>query len=136
MSKAFDRECAIARAKHVEVVSGTQLKGWAIFSGCGGEDPTFVAFVSDISYAEAILKARDPDDPSTELVFDATMVPALASEMGIVCANDVGIKDHTELEEALGDLWVDRDTERAVIGHIGDGLDCGCAACVSQDPYL
>ena len=76
----------------------TNVRGYAVFIGCEGEDPRFRAFLVDKDQAEALaslMRASICDGSvQCELAF-------LTSDMGLVTANDFEIKTHEELEQRI-----------------------------------
>jgi len=63
-----------------------QPTGWAVFTGCEGEDPSFHAYFATLEGAELFLKAcRNPD--SDTYLCDPTIVPAALVDGEIVIAN-------------------------------------------------
>lgn len=74
---------------HVEVTDARA--GWAVFSGCDGEDPELQAFFPGVrgkDHAARMLTMTIQDgDEQVLLVFDGAHEPALACDLGIVVAN-------------------------------------------------
>lgn len=70
----------------VEVVSVTEPTGWAIFTGCDGEDPTFHAFFADLDDAERYVSmCADPDSDS--YMCDPDIAPAIVNNRTILVGN-------------------------------------------------
>lgn len=88
---------------------------WAVFSGCEGEDPTLRAVFfgrGAKAMAEAVLEAKDPEEPDEKLVFDGDRAPAFFDDdedggPGLYVANHV---DDAEAIAALA-RYFRRDPE-------------------------
>lgn len=82
-------------------IEGYELtRGWAIFTGKDGEDPTFAAFIEREDTAMALLGAHYGAD-NEAVFFDACAVPAVNLRGVIYVANDYRVDDHERLIEAL-----------------------------------
>ncbi|HWA29057.1 MAG TPA: hypothetical protein VG734_25630 [Lacunisphaera sp.] len=114
--------------------SPVPLDGWAIFTGCEGEDPTFQAFFVDEDTARKCSVMVDPDLPEDALFFDPCVVVAIATEHGIIAANDSELDTHEKLRAKIAESWWDDNL--LVSGCIGKELDCGCPKCVPSDGSL
>lgn len=76
-----------------------ELRGWALYTGCEGDSPSFYGFFSRKEDADALAVMRDVNgDP---LCFDPCVVPAVLTEHGLVAANDFEIETHAQLEKAI-----------------------------------
>jgi hypothetical protein len=78
--------------------------GWAVFSGCEGEDPDFVSFFAGADgAAKASALVAMTEDDGEHTIFDGGRAPAFASEkFGIVAANHY---DEAECIAALAELF-------------------------------
>ena len=77
--------------------------GWAVFSGCEGEDPVLRAFVDTKSCAEALIAGTTKDgDDDVSVIFDGGVSPAYMMPDGrVIIGNDYRDK---EAIAALADL--------------------------------
>lgn len=73
----------------VKVERYDQRTGWAVFTGCEGDDPTIVAFFFARKMADGYLTATQRDPESDEFLCDPAIAPAAITNDGvIVVAND------------------------------------------------
>lgn len=70
--------------------------GWAVFTGCEGDSPQFIAFFIWEADAKelAMHLADDVSDVGCELAI-------ITDDMGIVAANDGDIKTHHDLRQRI-----------------------------------
>lgn len=83
----------------VEVVL-VGLRGWAIFTGSEGDDPSFCGFFADRDDAEAAIALLDPDDAACPRFCDPVVVEAVLTEHGLVCSNDYECS-HADIEKRV-----------------------------------
>ena len=79
-------------------------RGWAVYTGCDGEDPRLVGFFPRKEDAELFTNAPDPDDEDGEvypLDGNNSIELALLTEFGIVTANSYEITTHEQLESRI-----------------------------------
>lgn len=77
---------------------------WAILDRCDDDAGPYppVALFRNLADAEAYLKARDPEDADTALVYDGCWAPAaILADGTLAVANDYRISTHKELSDAL-----------------------------------
>lgn len=87
---------------------GAGLYGWAVFTGCEGEDPRFAAFFMGVETAEAAIAMVDGD--GCKRFSDAQIVPAVVLEgCGVVASDDMEIDTHEKLRRAIEGAWMDGD---------------------------
>lgn len=74
------------------------VNGYAVFTGCEGEDPKLRAFLVDKELAEALaaLMRASYDDSNVQCEF-----AILTDDMGLVAANDFQIKTHAQLAQRI-----------------------------------
>jgi hypothetical protein len=60
------------------------IAGWAVYSGCEGDDPSLVAFVTRRELADAMLPLKDADGEVR--IFDGCVVPAVLLADNTACA--------------------------------------------------
>jgi len=78
----------------------TDQNGWAVFTGCEGETPDFVAFFVDEKAANAFAKSLN-EDPEFGNQDAFTFLAVLTSDMGIVAENDFELQTHEQLRERI-----------------------------------
>jgi hypothetical protein len=90
-------------ARRLELIEhdGNDALGYAVFSGCDGEVPSFVAFFTNEETAEALCAMAHPEEPEHKLVFDSAIVPAVLTPHGIVASNDFEVDDHAKLRALI-----------------------------------
>ncbi|HEX4334653.1 MAG TPA: hypothetical protein VH062_02000 [Polyangiaceae bacterium] len=77
----------------------TDVDGWAVFSGCDGEDPRFVSFHVDESDAcECVRRMKSDPERSDDV---AAELAVLTSDMGVVSANDFELQTHEQLRARI-----------------------------------
>lgn len=88
--------------KGMELAEG--LNGYAVFTGCEGDDPQFLGFFFDEAEAERLLKMKDPDDSEVSFYCDPYVVPAILTPYGIVAAVSYEIETHDQLRERFNSV--------------------------------
>lgn len=82
--------------------------GWAVYSECEGDAPTFRAFFPSQLDAEAFAAAEDPHAHHGEdegpICFDACVVVAVMTPAGIYTSNDYSIDTHEALRARVAEL--------------------------------
>jgi hypothetical protein len=93
----------------VDVEKVDQKTGWALFTGCEGEDAHFVAFFADRERAERYMAFCHKDSDSDDFMHegDACVVPALVHGGHLCAANrynaELGIRAIGLLDELRPD---------------------------------
>lgn len=99
-----------------------QATGWAVYSGCDGEDPTFVAFFARRDMAELYIKACQADSDADWYMTDPDLAPAVLDDREILVANHfdnakgaeaVILVNRSRHEPGLSDFDVERFREEA-----------------------
>lgn len=81
-------------------------RGWAVYSGCEGDSPTFRGYFPSRADAYAFASAfdasvKEPDEPE-RICFDPCVVAAIADTDGIWTANDYTfLENHAELASVV-----------------------------------
>lgn len=105
------------------------VDGWGIYSGCEGEDPSFVGFIVHEDTAQEIVRSASANGEFEQIVFDGQTMPAILTEYGVVTSNDYEINTHAKLRAKYAESWW--EDGRLITGCIGPDLQCGCPKCIS-----